>query len=116
MGLSQNGFSVNLTSMLDDQAQHIAYIIRQVMDRGARYAEPTVEGEAAWVAEIRRLAAVNTAFLESCTPGYYNNEGKLNDPNARGLNGEAYAPGVNAFNALLAQWRAQGDMEGLELV
>jgi cyclohexanone monooxygenase len=116
MGLSQNGFSVNLTSMLDDQAQHIAYIIRQVMDRGARYAEPTVEGEAAWVGEIRRLAAVNTAFLESCTPGYYNNEGKLNDPNARGLNGEAYAPGVNAFNALLAKWREQGDLEGLELV
>jgi cyclohexanone monooxygenase len=115
MGLSQNGLSVNLTSMLDDQAQHIAYIIRQVMDRGARYAQPTTEAEAAWVAEIRRLAVANTAFQEACTPGYYNNEGRLDDPNARGLNGEAYSPGVNAFNALLSKWREQGDLEGLEL-
>jgi hypothetical protein len=49
MGLSQNGFSVNLTSMLDDQAQHIGYIIKQVIERGARYAHPTEEAEAAWV-------------------------------------------------------------------
>ena len=34
LGQSQNGASVNLTSVLDDQAQHIGYIIKQVMDRG----------------------------------------------------------------------------------
>ena len=77
MGLSQNGFSVNLTSMLDDQAQHIGYIIKQVMDRGARYSHPTAEAEAAWVAEIRRLAVNTAAFFDACTPGYYNNEGHL---------------------------------------
>ena len=33
----------------------------------------------------------------------------------RGLNGEAYSPGANAFNALLAKWREKGDLEGLEL-
>ena len=47
MGLSQNGLSVNLTSVLDDQAQHIGYIIKQVMERGARYSQPTAEAEAA---------------------------------------------------------------------
>src|SRR5262245_27187498 len=52
MGFSQNGTSVNLTSMLDDQAQHIAYITREVMQRGLRYSQPTAEAEAAWVAEI----------------------------------------------------------------
>ena len=26
-----------------------------------------------------------------------------------------YAPGINAFNALLEQWRAKGDLEGLIL-
>jgi cyclohexanone monooxygenase len=114
MGLSQNGFSVNLTSMLDDQAQHIGYIIKQVMERGARYAHPTVEAEAAWVAEIRRLAINAAAFFDACTPGYYNNEGHLVQRGG-GLNGEAYSPGANAFNALLAKWREGGQLDGLEL-
>jgi cyclohexanone monooxygenase len=114
MGLSQNGFSVNLTSMLDDQAQHIGYIIKQVMERGARYVHPTAEAEAEWVAEIRRLAINTAAFFEACTPGYYNNEGNV--VRGGGLNGESYSPGANVFNALLAQWREKGDLEGLELV
>jgi len=114
MGLSQNGLSVNLTSMLDDQAQHIGYIIKQVMDRGARYAQPSAAAEAAWVAEIRRLAVSNVAFFEECTPGYYNNEGKIAQRGG-GLNNESYAPGVNAFNRLLAKWREDGVLDGLEL-
>jgi len=113
MGLSQNGLSVNLTSMLDDQAQHIAYIINEVKSRG-RHSQPSKEAEAAWVATIRRLAISNAAFFEACTPGYYNNEGHL-ERRSGGLNGEAYAPGVNAFNALLADWRTRGDLEGLEI-
>jgi cyclohexanone monooxygenase len=114
MGLSQNGLSVNLTSMLDDQAQHIGYIIKEVMERGVRYTQPSLDAEAAWVAEIRRLAINNSAFFDACTPGYYNNEGKLAERGG-GLNGESYAPGANAFNALLAKWRESGDLAGLEL-
>ena len=49
----------------------------------------------------------------NCTPGYYNNEGQFGE--AGGLNTEAYGPGINAFNDLLAEWRAKGDLEGLEL-
>ncbi|MCZ6888763.1 MAG: NAD(P)/FAD-dependent oxidoreductase [Gammaproteobacteria bacterium] len=113
IGLSQNGFSVNLTAVLDDQAQHIAYIINEVMARGARYSHPTKEAEAQWVATIRRLAVGGVAFFEACTPGYYNNEGKVGQQG--GLNTEAYAPGANAFNALMAEWREQSDLEGLEL-
>ena len=114
MGLSQNGFSVNLTSMLDDQAQHIGYIIKKVLEREGRYSVPTAEAQAAWVAEIRRLAVSNLAFFEACTPGYYNNEGKLAQRGG-GLNGESYSPGANAFNALLARWREKDDLEGLDL-
>ncbi len=32
-----------------------------------------------------------------------------------GLNSETYTPGVNAFNAVLAEWRATGELPGLEL-
>jgi cyclohexanone monooxygenase len=113
LGPSQNGFSVNLTAVLDDQAQHIGYIIKEVINRGFRFSQPTQEAEEAWVAEIKRLAVMTTDFLSNCTPGYYNNEGHLQAE--AGLIAGAYAPGINAFNALMAKWREQGDLEGLEL-
>ena len=60
-------------------------------------------------------------FLESCTPGYYNNEGKPNEPG--GQRGSFISPGQNgpygggpiAFVKLLEDWRAEGDLQGLEL-
>jgi cyclohexanone monooxygenase len=116
LGQSQNGGSVNLTSVLDDQAQHVSYIIRQVMDRGARYSQPTKEAETEWVAEIQRLSVVAARFLAACTPGYYNNEGHFGEPGSGGLGAGAYAPGINDFNRLMAKWREQGDLEGLEVV
>ncbi|MDE0348418.1 MAG: monooxygenase, partial [Gammaproteobacteria bacterium] len=114
IGVNQNGLSVNMTAMFDDQARHVAYIIDEVLGRGRAVAEVTAEAEAEWVAEIRRLSYANRDFLESCTPGYYNNEGELDDL-SKGLATQAYAPGINAFNALLAEWREEGDLEGFEL-
>ncbi|MBN9531830.1 MAG: NAD(P)/FAD-dependent oxidoreductase [Alphaproteobacteria bacterium] len=112
IGISQNGLSVNMTAMFDDQARHIAYIIAQVRARGAETVQPSTEAEDEWVATIRKLAVVNREFLEACTPGYYNNEGGKRPGS---LAGETYGPGINAFNALLAEWRADGSMKGLEL-
>ena len=114
VGLGQNGFSANLTAVLDDQAQHVAYVISEANRRGARQVQPTAEAEQAWVDTIRSLSVMNVAFLDACTPGYYNNEGKIASEGG-GIQGESYAPGANAFNALLAEWRESGDMKGLEL-
>ncbi|MCC2980961.1 flavin-containing monooxygenase [Sphingomonas sp. IC4-52] len=111
IGVSQNGLSVNMTAMFDDQAQHIAYIIAEAKKRGATEVEPTPEAQDAWVTTIKKLSVVNRAYLESCTPGYYNNEGDLEGGQA----GQTYAPGINAFNALLADWRNNGELEGLAL-
>ena len=82
------------------------------MDRDARYAHPSVEAESEWVATIRKLAISNVAFQEACTPGYYNNEGDV--AAQRGLGAESYAPGLNAFNRLLKEWRDNEELEGLE--
>ena len=114
IGISQNGVSVNMTSMFDDQAQHVAYILREAKRRGATTVEVTEAAEAAWVKTIRELAVMNSSFADACTPGYYNNEGKFGSTPGT-LNGEIYAPGANAFNALLAEWRARGDLDGLAL-
>ncbi|MFN9926414.1 MAG: flavin-containing monooxygenase [Phenylobacterium sp.] len=112
IGVGQNGLSVNMTAMFDDQAQHIAYIIKEARARGATTVEPTPEAEEAWVETIRSVAILNRDFQNNCTPGYYNNEG---GERSGGLNGQTYTPGINRFNALLAEWRAQGEMQGLEL-
>jgi len=114
IGISQNAFSVNMTSMFDDQARHIAYIVAEAMARRAVVVEPSEEGQDAWVAQ---LASPSTGgdggggFLESCTPGYYNNEGR---PTGNAFLG-AFPRGIGAFNQLLEDWRNAGDLAGLEL-
>jgi cyclohexanone monooxygenase len=104
---------VNMTSMFDDQARHIAYIVAESIARGARSVEPTEAGQDAWVELIGSFRAGGVGFLQACTPGYYNNEGQSTMGNS--FLG-AYAPGINAFNQLLEEWRAEGRLDGLELV
>ncbi len=111
VGISQNALSVNMTAMFDEQARHISYIIAEVQKRGGTTVEPTEEGQAAWVDLINSMQIMSNGFFESCTPGYYNNEGNLEDRRAGGI----YTPGINPFNALLEQWRAEGSMDGLEI-
>ena len=113
VGVLQNGVSVNYSSMVDEQAGHIAYIIDQVNQRGASSFEVSAQSEEEWVATIDRLAGGSKAFFEACTPGYYNNEGRPGRGN--GLTDQQYTPGINAFNRLLEEWRSKGDLEGLEL-
>jgi cyclohexanone monooxygenase len=113
VGVGQNGLSVNMTYMFDEQARHIAYIIQQTRDKGARTVQPTNEAQDAWVAEIRRASTLNEAFLNACTPGYYNGEGKFAQAVGNYAK-EFYAPGAGVFNAILAQWRDDGRLEGLE--
>ena len=48
MGLTQTGLAPNLTYMLNGQATHISYIVKEVLSRGLRSVEPTPEAEAAW--------------------------------------------------------------------
>jgi cyclohexanone monooxygenase len=117
IGISQNAFSVNMTSMFDDQARHIAYIVAEGIRRGARTVEASEAGQDAWAAELGGTARSSSGdgsggFLKSCTPGYYNNEGRSSGGNT--FLG-AYAPGITAFNRLLEDWRAAGDLDGLEL-
>jgi cyclohexanone monooxygenase len=111
IGISQNALSVNMTAMFDDQAKHIAYIIKETRARQKTTVQPTQEAQDEWVALIKSVQLNNRAYLDACTPGYYNNEGNA----GTGLAGGTYTPGINAFNALLEEWRKAGDMKGLEL-
>ncbi len=111
IGSSQNAFSANMTAMFDAQARHIAYIIAETQRRGGTTVEPTLEGQDAWVKHFTSMQMANASFQDSCTPGYYNNEG---GPRG-GIAGGTYLPGINHFNQVLEEWRSEGSMAGLEI-
>ena len=114
-GFIQGGVSANTTAMFEQQAEHIAYIIAEAQSRGVTMVEPSQQGQDNWVATVRELAIDNSAFELSCTPGYYNNEGRGGGENNGAFLGDFYSPGFYAFDELIAQWREKGDLEGLEL-
>ncbi|APE14697.1 flavin-containing monooxygenase [Mycolicibacterium pallens] len=115
MGFIQGGVSANTTAMFEQQAKHIAYIIAEAQNRGATVVEPSQEGQDAWVNTVRELSIDNSAFELSCTPGYYNNEGQGGAKDNGAFLGDFYSPGFYAFDELLAEWRAKGDLDGLVL-
>ncbi|MSP43247.1 MAG: NAD(P)/FAD-dependent oxidoreductase [Alphaproteobacteria bacterium] len=114
MGMTQTGITANIPHMLNEQAKHISYVIKHAMGHNIRAVEPTVEAEAAWVAEIRKMASVGERFYAECTPGYYNNEGKPKDNGNGFLNGQ-YGGGPVTFFKILEDWRNEGELRGLEV-
>ncbi|MDX2170581.1 MAG: NAD(P)/FAD-dependent oxidoreductase [Deltaproteobacteria bacterium] len=112
LGNQQAGFTVNYPHMLNEQSKHIAYILRQALDRDLHTVEVSEAAEQEWVDTIIRLAVFAQDFLENCTPGYYNNEGK---PGERSGQNGFYGGGSEEFFRVLREWRAAGDLRGLEL-
>ena len=113
MGVTQGGFTANFPHMLNEQSLHIAYMIGEARTSNAHCLETTKEAEDAWVETIREKAVFNQAFLEQCTPGYYNNEGQPGAGNS--LIGSQYGGGSEEFFRIIRAWRDEGSMEGIAL-
>ncbi|HUW02810.1 MAG TPA: NAD(P)/FAD-dependent oxidoreductase [Acidimicrobiales bacterium] len=111
MSQTQGGFTVNYPHMLDELSTHIAAIVAHALEHDHHVVEATADAEEAWVQEILRNAGARGDFLEECTPGYYNNEGK---PSERAMQNASYGRGPIAFFDLLTDWRTSGDFEGVE--
>ena len=112
MGPLHSAFTVNYPHSLDEQSKHLAYIIKHGIDHKIRTLEPSEAAEQEWVDTIIRMARMGRQFLEECTPGYYNNEGKLSD---RAAQNGFYGGGSIEFFRLMQEWRDKGTLEGLEL-
>ena len=113
LGFTQGAITISVPQALNEQANHVAYIVSQARDRGLKVLEPTAEGEAAYVDEVRSLARMGLRFYEECTPGYYNSEGASG--NRAGFFSDMYGAGPLKFFEKLARWRAEGGLEGLTL-
>ena len=112
MSNAQAGFTANYPHLLDEQAKHIAYIIQAATERGHSRIEVTQEGESTWVQRCIDKARDTGDFLENCTPGYYNNEGRTGDRSAQD---GFYGGGSIEFFHLLSRWREADDLDGLAL-
>jgi cation diffusion facilitator CzcD-associated flavoprotein CzcO len=112
LGIAQNGVSPNYTHLAEQRAIHLAYLLKRCILEEIHTIEPTQEAEDGWVGEIIAQRGPRRAFLESCTPSYYNQEGK--DTPATALN-DIYGPGSIVFFKVLADWRDQDTLHGMEV-
>ena len=113
LGFTQTALSVNVPHALNEQAKHVTYILDQARQRGAGRIEATLEAEDMWLAEMQDKARIAERFYAECTPGYYNNEGKLDTSN--GFFAGTYGAGPIKFFRILNDWRSTGRLEGVEL-
>ena len=113
MGFTQSGFTTSVLHARNEHSRHIACILRRVVDHGIRSFEATQAAEDRWVGIIKSKAHLGARFYAECTPGYYNNEG-IGSNDTGFLRGQ-YGDGPVAFFKVLDAWRAEGNLQGLEL-
>ncbi|HEY2884200.1 MAG TPA: NAD(P)/FAD-dependent oxidoreductase [Rhizomicrobium sp.] len=113
LGFTQTAITISVPQALNEQAKHVAYMVTESRARGASALEPTVEGQEAYVQEVRSLARIGERFYRECTPGYYNSEGMVG--NKGGFFSDMYGAGPLRFFEVLEHWRADGNMKGLAL-
>jgi cyclohexanone monooxygenase len=106
----------NYAHGIDVQAGHVAYTISELSGRGIKSANASIEAEERWIAD--QLDSKGSGFVlggspDTCTPGYYNQEGTAK--RYRNVRRETYGKGVGAYMKLLRQWREDGNLDGLEL-
>ena len=111
IGYIQGGINSSVTEHFGRQGAHFAWIIGNALKRGIKVVEPSHEAQNAYVKTYNEIKLDVSAMTSRCPPGYFNNEG--------GENKWALFPGWgygwDHFEAMLAEWRAKGDMDGMVL-
>jgi len=107
----QASATYNYLHVTDEQARHLAQLVRTLLDQKIRTIEPTEEDQAAWVEEILAGIPMMRAFQETCTPSVYNYEGQVTDS----VQHNAFHPaGPLVYIERLRQWREDGSFKGFE--
>ncbi len=111
LGFIQSTQVSNIANLIDHQARHMVYLVDKCLTGGIRAIEPTAEAEAGWNQTIAEHAEMRRDWNTTCTPGQYNNEGRIDDKRSN-LVGGLYGPGYEYFD-LLRQWREDDRLEGI---
>ncbi|UXA07306.1 NAD(P)/FAD-dependent oxidoreductase [Mycobacterium sp. SMC-2] len=107
--IAQAGLTVNFPYLLDVQATHAAWIIAWALEHGVTEIEAAPAAEAAWVDTVVGRSAASAERARTCTPGYYNREGKADNKTRQG---SFFFGGPTEYADLLRSWRADGELEG----
>ncbi len=108
--IAQAGLTVNFPYLLDVQATHVAWIIAAALAGGITELEASPGAEAAWVDTVVARSTASAERAKTCTPGYYNREGKAD---AKTRQGSFFFGAPTEYADILQQWRADGDLAGL---
>ena len=111
LGFVQSTQVSNIANLIDHQAVHMTYMISKAINEGMRAIEPTPEAEAGWNETIDAMAEMRRDWNTTCTPGQYNNEGRVDDKRSN-LVGGLYGPGYEYFD-LLRKWREDDKFDGI---
>ncbi|MCH5677953.1 flavin-containing monooxygenase [Streptomyces gilvus] len=109
---TQSAWASNFPHMLTEQAEHIAYTVKELIDRNVNVAEVTEQAEAEWVAHHEELAAFLVEFWGQCTPSHLNNEGHIT---VKMMRDGSYGGGVDGITEVFRNWREEGSLSGLQL-
>lgn len=108
----QGGGNPNYTHNSGEMALHLIYLLDECKRRGIKSMEASVEAERGWVDDIVETQGARNDFLKDCTPGYYNDEGKVDIVTMRN---QPYGKGPHAYLAILNKWREENKLAGMEL-
>ena len=114
LGANQGAFTVNFPHLLEEAATNTVCIIKHTVDEGYLTVDVLQEAEDEWVKTIVEKARGPIGSgpgSTECTPGYYNNEGHLNE---KARQGAPYGGGSVEFFKLMEDWRNNGDFKGLK--
>ncbi|KAJ5587878.1 uncharacterized protein N7459_003643 [Penicillium hispanicum] len=120
-GPAQASLSGNYRFNLDELAKNAAYIIAESKRRadGKPFAvAPTAEAAEAWATQVMMHGAPLAVVL-GCTPGYGNLEGDIDrapvEKQMVMARSGIWGWGIEDFVAVIEAWRAEGDMQGIEV-
>jgi len=121
----QAAASVNFSFVLDQFAQHAAYIIHEARAKaeeqkaGDRFTiEPTEQAEQDWSMQCMMRAGA-MAGMSGCTPSYINNEGATDklpmEERMKRARLSIWGEGIEKWISVIEDWRNKGALEGLEI-
>ena len=110
MSNAQAGFTANYPHLLNEQAKHLAYIIRTGSTRARASIEVSAEAEQAWVDECIAEGAPDRRLLRELHARLLQQRGQAGRAQR---SGRLLRRRLAEFFAILEAWRAEGTLPGM---
>ncbi|AQA04615.1 monooxygenase [Mycobacterium sp. MS1601] len=111
LGVSQNGFTVNVVYMLEQKARHAARLVAHAVEHGIAQMEATEDAALQWRSVCMEVYNIRSGYWSMCTPGYYNGQGDAD--HAFFLN--MYLGNEADYWVMIDNWWDQGTFAGVTL-